>query len=562
MMMPTDLELLERYLRGHSEEAFATLVHRHLDLVYSAALRQVRSPQLAEEVAQSVFTDLSKHAARLKLDGPLSAWLYQVTRRTAVDVVRREARRQAREQVAMELNAMDTRPSVWSQIEPLLDEAMDGLETADRNAILMRFFEDRSLREVGEALGLSEDAAQKRVSRAVDRLRAVLSKQGITVGVGGFVAALSAHAVQSAPIGLVTAISTTATASVATLSAATTAGGTKLLAMTTMQKLMIAGSLTVALGVGFYEHQRASQLQRQLQAAQEQQQPFAEQLRQAQQEHADAVARLAAIQQESEQLRLSAAELPRLRSEVGRLRESARESERLKGAATNTSGFDTDPALESAFKTWAARASRVRQRLQQASDQHIPELQLLNERNWFEAVKDLKQLDTDEDFKRAFSQARNVAKGEFGGVLRNALRSFAEANGGQLPTDLAQLKPFLNQTIDDSVFQRYQLLQTGRLDDVPKGAFLVGEVAPLIDEDRDGTFQFSLDGTSSHSGSRYDDMLRDAGIKFAEANNGLLPTDPAQLTPYLQQVVDPARIKQFLNRIPPGVRTLQQLMNN
>jgi RNA polymerase sigma factor (sigma-70 family) len=86
------LKLLERYLHDHSEEAFATLVHRYLDLVYSAALRQVRSPQLAEEVAQSVFTDLSKNAGRMKLDSPLSAWLYHVTRRTAVDVVRREVR--------------------------------------------------------------------------------------------------------------------------------------------------------------------------------------------------------------------------------------------------------------------------------------------------------------------------------------------------------------------------------------------------------------------------------------------------------------------------------------
>src|SRR6516162_2490940 len=102
-MTPNDLELVERYCREGCEEAFATLVHRYLDLVYSAALRQVRSPQLAEEVAQSVFTDLSRNAPRLKPDTVLSAWLYQVTRRTAVDVVRRESRRQWREQLAMGL---------------------------------------------------------------------------------------------------------------------------------------------------------------------------------------------------------------------------------------------------------------------------------------------------------------------------------------------------------------------------------------------------------------------------------------------------------------------------
>src|ERR1035438_4137418 len=102
--MASDLELLEAYARENSEESFAALVNRHLNLVYSAALRQVRSPQLAEEVAQSVFTDLSRNAAKLKPDTILTAWLYQVTRRTAIDVVRREARRQIREQIATEMN--------------------------------------------------------------------------------------------------------------------------------------------------------------------------------------------------------------------------------------------------------------------------------------------------------------------------------------------------------------------------------------------------------------------------------------------------------------------------
>jgi RNA polymerase sigma factor (sigma-70 family) len=106
-MNETDLELLGHYGRERSEDAFAELVRRHLDLVHSAALRQVRSPQLAEEVAQSAFTDLARNARRLAPDTILTAWLYQVTRRTAIDVVRREARRQLREQVASEMTAMN-----------------------------------------------------------------------------------------------------------------------------------------------------------------------------------------------------------------------------------------------------------------------------------------------------------------------------------------------------------------------------------------------------------------------------------------------------------------------
>src|SRR2546426_10118891 len=144
MMTANALDLLRQYDRQKSEEAFATLVRRHLDLVYSAALRQVRSPQLAEEVAQSVFTDLSRNAARLKSDTVLTAWLYQVTRRTAIDVVRGEARRQLREQLAVELTDMNTHPSTWLQIEPLLDEAMESLDAGERSAILLRFLENRS----------------------------------------------------------------------------------------------------------------------------------------------------------------------------------------------------------------------------------------------------------------------------------------------------------------------------------------------------------------------------------------------------------------------------------
>src|SRR5207302_3071699 len=133
--MTTDLELLRRYAQQNSEAAFAALVRRHLDLVYSAALRQVRSPQLAEEVAQSVFTDLARNADSFAANTVLPAWLYQVTRRTAIDAVRREARRQLREQIATEMNAVNATATDWTHIEPILDEAMHALEDEDRAAV-------------------------------------------------------------------------------------------------------------------------------------------------------------------------------------------------------------------------------------------------------------------------------------------------------------------------------------------------------------------------------------------------------------------------------------------
>src|ERR1043166_4612428 len=158
-MTQSDAQLLGRYVRDGSEDAFAEIVRRHLNLVYSAALRQVRQPQFAEEITQSAFVDLARQARRLVPDTILSAWLYQVTRRTAIDVIRRESRRQKREQAAhelTELTAMNASDTDWTQIEPLLEEGMDALEEKERAALLLRFFEQKSLSEVGAALGINE----------------------------------------------------------------------------------------------------------------------------------------------------------------------------------------------------------------------------------------------------------------------------------------------------------------------------------------------------------------------------------------------------------------------
>src|SRR5258708_29978773 len=182
--MTTDSELLRDFVRNRSEESFTALVKRHLNLVYSAALRQVRLPQLAEEAAQSVFSDLARQSHSLAPNTILTAWLYQVTRRTAVDIVRRESRRQFREQIAFEMNSLNATASDWSYIEPLLDDAMQALDDTDRAAVLLRYFENKSLREIGQTLGVSDDAAQKRVSRAVIRLREFFIQRGVAVGSG------------------------------------------------------------------------------------------------------------------------------------------------------------------------------------------------------------------------------------------------------------------------------------------------------------------------------------------------------------------------------------------
>jgi RNA polymerase sigma factor (sigma-70 family) len=262
-MVATDADLLRQFARGESQDAFAEIVRRHLDLVHSAALRQVRSAQLAEEIAQSVFADLSREAGKLKADTILTAWLYAVTRRTAVDVIRKESRRQRREQIAAELNAMNSTKAGWMDLEPLLDEAMAALDETDRAAVLLRFFENKSLREVGGQLGVSDDAAQKRVGRAVEKLREFLSKHNVTMGASGLAILISANAVQSAPASLAVSIGATALTGTA-VAGSTVIAATKTIAMTTLQKIIVGAALVAAVGTGIYEAHQGRQLREQM----------------------------------------------------------------------------------------------------------------------------------------------------------------------------------------------------------------------------------------------------------------------------------------------------------
>jgi RNA polymerase sigma factor (sigma-70 family) len=231
----SDLELLARYTRQQAEDAFAELVRRHLGSRLFRCARQVRSVQLAEEISQSVFTDLARNAARLKSNTVLSAWLYQVTRRTAIDMVRRETSRKLREQIATEMNAINAAAD-WTHIEPLLDEAMHALDDTDRAAVVLRYFENKSLRDVGDALGASENAAQKRLTRAIERLRAFFARRGVTVGASGLVVVISSNAIQAAPVGLAITISSAVTLAGTTVFAAGTATATKATTMTALQK--------------------------------------------------------------------------------------------------------------------------------------------------------------------------------------------------------------------------------------------------------------------------------------------------------------------------------------
>jgi RNA polymerase sigma factor (sigma-70 family) len=238
-MTALDGELLRRYSDEKSEEAFAELVRRHVDLVYSAALRQVNGDaHLAQDVAQMVFTELSRKAGQLSRRPVLTGWLYTCAHFCAAKAVRTERRRHSREQEVQAMHELldNHGPELdWEKVLPVLDKVMIELSEPDREAILMRYFENRQLGEIGEKLGLSEDAARKRVDRAVEKLRAFLARRGITTS-AALAAALSANAVHAAPAGLAAAV---IAGSVAGTAVAGTGATITLLKLMTMSKFQI-----------------------------------------------------------------------------------------------------------------------------------------------------------------------------------------------------------------------------------------------------------------------------------------------------------------------------------
>lgn len=200
-----DHELLVRYAEEGSEAAFTELVHRHFDLVYSAARRQVGGDdQRAREVAQTVFTDLAHKARALRRHPALRGWLYTSTHFAARKLLRSEQRRRQRELTAQAMQELSSPPGLsgdWDRLSARLDEAMQALGPRDREAILLRFFFQRHFAEIGDRLGSSEKAAQMRVDRALEKLREALARRGITSTAGALAVALADQAVVAAPAG-------------------------------------------------------------------------------------------------------------------------------------------------------------------------------------------------------------------------------------------------------------------------------------------------------------------------------------------------------------------------
>jgi uncharacterized protein (TIGR03435 family) len=199
----SDTDLLRDYSEHSSETAFAELVRRHIGLVYSAALRHAGTAAHAEEITQAVFVILAQKAHRLRRGVVLEGWLHETTRFTALTFLRAERRRQFREQEAyMQSTLPESNDAAWEQLAPLLDEGLSRLGPKDRDAVVLRFLKDKSVREVAAALDLNEPAAQRRILRAVEKLRLYFNKRGVVLPAVVFTAAISANSVQAAPAAL------------------------------------------------------------------------------------------------------------------------------------------------------------------------------------------------------------------------------------------------------------------------------------------------------------------------------------------------------------------------
>jgi RNA polymerase sigma factor (sigma-70 family) len=466
--------LLAEYARNGSEEAFRELLARYINLVYSTAARLVGGDtHLAEDVAQTVFMDLAGAARSLPAGVMIGGWLHRHTCFVARKNLRSERRRQRRERQAAEMNAQhDHSAADLAQVAPILDEAINQLGEEDRAAILLRFFEQLEFRLVGQALGSTEEAARKRVTRALEKLHSIVKRQGVGLSVAALGSALAAQAVTAAPVGFAASIAGPVLAG-----AATGMGKPftllKLMATRKVQSAtitaIIIASATLPLVVQFQARARLSRLDDSLRRQNDQ-------LAQTNAEH-DRLANLLAQTKNSgtladNQLR----EVLRLRNEVGLLKRQVQEL--TPAQATQPQDQAQEDQLAAMKRKYAAQVDRLKQWLEAHPAEKIPELQNLPDEIW---INDVDTLAEDNNFARTAALLRANAEGQVFQTLWPALKKFAQDNNGQFPADLSELKPYFKTPIDDAILQRYAIVPTSSLisELQPGGNWVITEKAAV-----------------------------------------------------------------------------------
>lgn len=468
--MTESQQLLAEYAKTGSEAAFQELVARYLNLVYSTALRVVGGdPQLAEDVAQQVFVHLARKAPRLSPDAKLGGWLHRDAYHVAATMVRGERRRQQRERQAAEMNALQEHtPSNLAHLAPVLDEAIEQLGAEDRLAIVLRFFEQREFGALGQSLGITDEAARKRVGRALEKLQGLLKRRGVTLSAAALGTALATEAVTAAPAGLALSIAGTALAS-ATGGLGTAATLFKVMSITKLQ-ISVIGALVVA-GVA-----TPLVLQQQSQAR----------LREANELLRQEVGRRSQLEAENARLSRLAAqasnpqpaadeaqrELLRLRGEVARLRTEAQALRQSKAASDQN-----EPVVRAALQA-KDREAKLKQLMREMPNRSIPEFYLLGNRTVAEVAKD-HDLETENGIRDAFFQLRFRAMNQFAVLLQPALKKYTDAHNGQPPEDLSQLAAYFDPPVESTLLQRYMVLPTKETKAGWSGGWVVTQKEPV-----------------------------------------------------------------------------------
>lgn len=516
-MNPSDAELLRTYVAQSANASLAALVERHVNLVYSVARRHVSSSQLAEDVTQSVFIELARNARKISPGTPIVAWLHVVSRRTALNAARGETRRHLREQAAAEIAAMKSTPPSWDEVSPLLDEAVESLSETDRAAVLLRFFENKKLRDVGLALGLSDDAAQKRVTRALEELRAFFRRRGMVVSSASLASELATHGIGPVPAALGSLITAAATSAVPSATFSTTT----ILALTTSQKIgvaaaIVAGAFTTYEGLAIFR-QRAE-----LDAARDR--------------HAQLTSEITALRARK---KTTADRLAAVNTQLsGRL-------------AASAAPAPEDAALESRMNTWLAQLDRLKNFLVGNPQLSIPELQLLSQESWFAIVAN-GTLEGEEDYRRASARLRQLAEGFFVGKISRALYAYTRANDDRLPEDPRELAPYFNPPVDPAMLARYEMLQHGKASEVPQNQRMkMIAVKTPVDLEYD-VFHWAGTGGHGNNGSLLGFSLAQAQSAFRRDHPGEDPANASRLVPYFKWPVDVAVLQRYIDRQQPG----------
>ncbi len=259
--MTDDTLLLRRYHEEGSEAAFAELVRRHIDLVYTVALRKVDGDShRAQEAVQIVFTDFARKAHTLLEHPVLSAWLFKSAHFAAANLRRTERRRELREQegfVMQQLLSDSTPPADWDALRPVIDDALNELNDRDREAVMLRFFHGLEFPALGVRLNLSAEGARARVDRATDKLHAALSRRGVTSTAAAVSAVLGKGALTAAPAGLAATVATAALTAAGTLAVGTATTAATATFWIAAVKLPLA-AVTAAVVVGAIAYQARS----------------------------------------------------------------------------------------------------------------------------------------------------------------------------------------------------------------------------------------------------------------------------------------------------------------